>query len=91
MIGYLLADAQASRHNGSPVEVQLTPGKSVIASRLNMTPEHFSRILHELSAACLVEVNGRSVRIPDLDRLRSRAARKGTLDQDFAAADCSCG
>jgi CRP-like cAMP-binding protein len=69
VIGYLLADA-AEAPAGKPAEVHLTPGKSVIASRLNMTPEHFSRILHELAAKGLIEVNGRSVRIPDLERLR---------------------
>jgi len=68
VIGYLLADVPET--NGEPVEVQLTPGKSVIASRLNMTPEHFSRILHELAASGRIEVNGRTVRIPDLARLR---------------------
>lgn len=71
VIGYLLADAADISVNGKPVEVHLTPGKSVIASRLNMTPEHFSRILHDLSAAGLIQVNGRAVRIPDLDRLRA--------------------
>lgn len=73
VIGYLLADAADVSMNGKPVEVHLTPGKSVIASRLNMTPEHFSRILHDLSAAGLIEVNGRAVRIPDLERLRAGA------------------
>jgi CRP-like cAMP-binding protein len=73
VIGYLLADAADVSVNGKPVEVHLTPGKSVIASRLNMTPEHFSRILHDLAAAGLIAVNGRSVRIPDLERLRASA------------------
>ncbi|MCC6209679.1 MAG: Crp/Fnr family transcriptional regulator [Burkholderiales bacterium] len=68
VIGYLLADAAEA-----PAEVHLTPGKSVIASRLNMTPEHFSRILHELASAGLIQVNGRVVRIPDLERLRRGA------------------
>jgi CRP-like cAMP-binding protein len=54
-------------------EVNLSPGKSVIASRLNMTPEHFSRILRELGDAGVIEVNGRIVRIPDLGRLRRGA------------------
>jgi len=72
VIGYLLADAAGADGNG-PAEVHLTPGKSVIASRLNMTPEHFSRILHELASAGLIEVNGRAVRIPDLERLRRGA------------------
>ena len=72
VIGYLLADAAEGAGN-EPTEVRLTPGKSVIASRLNMTPEHFSRILHELASAGLIEVNGRAVRIPDLERLRRGA------------------
>jgi CRP-like cAMP-binding protein len=73
VIGYLLADAADTPLDGKPAEVHLTPGKSVIASRLNMTPEHFSRILHELAAAGLIKVNGRAVRILDLDRLRRNA------------------
>lgn len=69
-IGYLLAELPDGTAGG-PAEVHLTPGKSVLASRLNMTPEHFSRILHELAAEGLIEVNGRSVRVPDVARLRS--------------------
>lgn len=72
IIGYLLAELAKDALTGW-AEVHLTPGKSVIASRLNMTPEHFSRILHELDAAGLIEVNGRAVRIPDLERLRRAA------------------
>jgi CRP-like cAMP-binding protein len=71
VIGYLLADTADISGNGGPIEVHLTPGKSVIASRLNMTPEHFSRILHDLAASGLIEVRGRTVRIPDLVRLRN--------------------
>lgn len=73
VIGYLLADVADVTGNGKPVEVHLTPGKSVIASRLNMTPEHFSRILHELAANGLIGINGRAITIPDLERLRSGA------------------
>lgn len=69
VIGYLLAEAPANA-DGAPVEVHLTAGKSVIASRLNMTPEHFSRILHELGHSRLIEIQGRTVRIPDLEKLR---------------------
>ena len=76
VIGYLLGDVPESAGSG-PIEVRLTPGKSVIASRLNMTPEHFSRILHELAEEGLIEVNGRSVRIPDLARLRGGVVRSG--------------
>jgi CRP-like cAMP-binding protein len=68
-IGYLLAELPEGAASG-PAEVRLTPGKSVLASRLNMTPEHFSRILHDLAAQGLIEVNGRSIRVPDVARLR---------------------
>jgi CRP/FNR family transcriptional regulator, dissimilatory nitrate respiration regulator len=69
VIGYLLAELPEGALSG-PAEVQLTPGKSVLASRLNMTPEHFSRILHDLAAGGLIEVSGRSIRVPDVVRLR---------------------
>ena len=68
-IGYLLAELPEGASDGA-ADVNLTPGKSVLASRLNMTPEHFSRILHELAAEGLIEVNGRSVRVPDVALLR---------------------
>ena len=71
VIGYLLADVADVTGNGKPVEVHLTPGKSVIASRLNMTPEHFSRILHELMDKRLIKVDGRDVRVLDAGRLRA--------------------
>ena len=69
VIGYLLRDVPDGPAAGA-VEVNLSPGKSVIASRLNMTPEHFSRILHDLAASRVIEVDGRTVRILDLARLR---------------------
>ena len=69
VIGYLLAELDGAAHGAA--EVHLTPGKSVLASRLNMTPEHFSRILHDLAEEGLIEVNGRSLRVPDVSRLRS--------------------
>jgi CRP/FNR family transcriptional regulator, dissimilatory nitrate respiration regulator len=35
-----------------------------------VTPEHFSRILHDLVEAGLIGVDGRDVRILDVARLR---------------------
>ena len=66
VIGYLLREGLKDGE-----EVTLHASKAVVASRLNLTPEHFSRILHDLSSAGLIEVNGRAVRIPDLERLRA--------------------
>jgi CRP-like cAMP-binding protein len=69
VIGYLLNELPDGAGAGQP-ELELTPSKNVIASRLNMTPEHFSRILHDLETQGLIEMEGRLVRIADLERLR---------------------
>lgn len=70
VVGYLLAHANGG---AGAAEVELSPGKGTIASRLNMTPEHLSRILHDLDSAGLIAMKGRAVRIPDLERLRKGA------------------
>lgn len=70
VIGYLLRDA--TEDSSMPAfQVTLPAKKSIIASHLNLTPEHFSRILHELSVAGLVKVAGRNVTILDIGRLRT--------------------
>lgn len=71
VIGYLLRDVRLLEPDGKQGEVLLPIGKGVIASRLNLTPQHFSRILHELSVQGLIAVEGRKVRISDLDQLRA--------------------
>lgn len=70
IVGYLL-NAGPEGDEAAGATLRLPVGKSVLASRLNLTPEHFSRILHELAAAGLIEVDGRNVTIRDIDRLRS--------------------
>jgi CRP-like cAMP-binding protein len=45
--------------------------KKLVASRLNLTPEHFSRILQDLTMKKLIEVKGREVVILDIERLRN--------------------
>lgn len=50
--------------------VTLTATKAVLASRLNLTPEHFSRIMAELSARQLIAFKGRKVSIVDAQGLR---------------------
>ena len=40
---------------------------------MNMTPEHFSRVLHDLSAAGLIAVEGKIVHVLDPERLRNHA------------------
>ena len=71
VITYLLQrDEQQGAGRTSHV-VTLPTSKTLVASRLNLTPEHFSRVLHELSEANLISVTGRDVRIHDVARLRA--------------------
>lgn len=51
--------------------VLLPESKSAVASRLNLSAEHFSRVLKALSSRGLLEVRGRELRIPDVARLRA--------------------
>ena len=70
--GYLLAALPDDSTPGRPADVVLAASKSVLASRLNITREHFSRILHELSQAGLIRVKGRNIRILDPAGLSDR-------------------
>ena len=72
VIGYLLRDQSAEdRESGDTLTVSLPVSKATIASRLSLTPEYFSRVLHELEAAGLVRVDKRDVHILDAQRLAS--------------------
>ena len=54
-------------------EIVLTTPKHVIASRLSIKPETFSRILTKLSRDGLIVVRGNSIVLEDLPRLRKEA------------------
>ena len=53
-----------------PPQLRLAAAKGLIASQLNLTQEHFSRILGELSRQGVIEVRGRGIRLLDARRLR---------------------
>jgi CRP-like cAMP-binding protein len=79
LIGFLLRDCigagaeeDAAEAQGS-IDIELPVAKGVIASRLNLTQEHLSRILHDLSALGLIEVHGRRIHVRDVERLRRHA------------------
>lgn len=76
IVGYLLREGEMT---GEPIEgrvsVRLPTSKGTIASRLNLTQEHFSRILHELSESRLIEVEGRTIHILDIEKLRRTQPR----------------
>jgi len=74
MIGYLLRDSEAAQENSdqpASLTVHLPASKATVASRLSLTPEYFSRVLHELEAQGLIRIDKREIRIPDVLRLAS--------------------
>lgn len=64
----LVAPPSAPALSG-PVRVTLPAGKAVVASRLSLSPEYFSRMLHQLETEKLIEVDHRTIAIPDFARL----------------------
>ncbi|MDP1717127.1 MAG: Crp/Fnr family transcriptional regulator, partial [Burkholderiales bacterium] len=69
VIGYLLSDISPD-DSASATAITLPAQKNIIASHLNLTQEHFSRILHELVAGGLIEVDGRTIHIKNREKLR---------------------
>jgi CRP-like cAMP-binding protein len=67
VIGFLLQLAGAP--TSSPVDIELPARKHIIASRLNLTPETLSRVLHSLNEAGLIRVKGKRITVLDAIRL----------------------
>jgi CRP-like cAMP-binding protein len=63
-VAYLLRQSPADSNN-----FELTVAKSVIASRLSVKPETFSRILKSLHERDIVSIDGRHVTIHDRDAM----------------------
>lgn len=75
VIGFLLRDqALEDAEPGAVRTVTLPVSKATIASRLSLTPEYFSRVLHELEAHGLIEIERRDIRILDAQRLSAYQA-----------------
>ena len=79
VVGFLLHEAQAAggetgsgTGSGAGPTVHLTTSKHVLASRLNLAPETFSRVLRELSAEGLISVEGRRIALLDPSRLEAQ-------------------
>lgn len=68
LINFLL---QRSQETSNEYWLQLPVNKQTIASMLNITPETFSRSMHRLINAGLIEVNGKEVYILNIEGLRS--------------------
>lgn len=74
LVDFLLREVAA----GGQECVVLPASKAAIASHLNLTAEHFSRLLRELSGDGLIRVEGRRIHLLDLPRLK-RQARPPTM------------
>lgn len=71
MVHYLLQQIPRDHDDGESIEIKLTTSKSIIASRLSIQPETFSRILKSLSKRGLIEVKGKAINLLDIDGLRN--------------------
>lgn len=80
-IAWLLRNERAV---AGPANLVLPAAKKSIASRLNLSPEHFSRVLAELAARGLIVVRGRTIEVIDLARLRAYRARGPRLSSASA-------
>lgn len=70
VIGYLLRELRVEEAaTGEILTVLLPVSKATIASRLSLTPEYFSKVLHELETERLIEIDKRNIHIIDAQRL----------------------
>lgn len=67
LIGYILREFNQTK----TLSFRINVNKKTIASRLNLTPERFSRIIHELDEKKLLRVHGRVFTILDLEGLKT--------------------
>lgn len=72
VIGYL---SRLEEDGTGAGRITLPAQKSLVASRLNLTPEYFSRILHDLANAGVIRVDGRDIQILDARGLANYGAR----------------
>jgi len=72
VVGYLLRDVDPDQPG--PAVVSLPAAKATVASLLSLTPEYFSRVLHDLEAAGLLEIDKRDIRLPEPAALARHAA-----------------
>jgi len=68
MINYL--SQQIPEGSSSKIAIELNAPKSIIASRLSIQPETFSRILNNLQKDGVISVHGKQVEIHDARKLR---------------------
>ncbi len=65
LAGYLLRQSQYQTADS----IQLIASKALIASRLSLTPETLSRLLHDFSTEGLISVSGPRIKILDFEKM----------------------
>ncbi len=78
-VAYLM---RGREEGGGPFKVELPASKAAVASQLHLTPEHFSRILHELEARGAIRISRRTIEVPDSARLETLLAPQGRPKRD---------
>lgn len=84
IIAYMLGAArdpgsETAAHAGPSTTLELPALKQVLASRLGMTPETFSRAMRTLAGQGLIQVDGALVHIPDIAELDAYARSQSVL------------
>jgi CRP-like cAMP-binding protein len=91
LVNFLLGELP-SRLGAGPATITLPASKRAIAARLQLTPEHLSRVLGRLSALGLLSVDGPHITIRDVNALRTypqggrRASRETRADRRVSRA-----
>lgn len=70
LTGYLLRQSQRETSD----HIELVANKSLIASRLSLTPETLSRLFHDLAEDGLISISGRRIKILDYEKMSSLMA-----------------
>lgn len=74
---FILAQLPANAGNCKEMAIRLPLKKVDVASRLNLSPQHLSRILQDLRKKGLIAVDGQIVRVPSVERLRNGRMKFG--------------
>lgn len=74
LVHYLLQQIPEEQQDDDVVDIRLTTSKTIIASRLSIQPETFSRILKNLSKKELISVKGKVITLLDVEQLRDYEA-----------------
>ena len=70
VIGYLLRGNEPGDTQREQTDVVLPVNKAMLAAQLNLTPETLSRVFHRLIDEGLICVQGKTIHICDIKRLR---------------------